>query len=231
MHLHRQRGRPAQTTVPLRASLAARSVARHLHNPLGCAPDRTKTPHWHEPQDLVARAQAGDDDAFAQLVRDNQRSVYRVALGILKEPDPAMDVAQETFLRIYRNLAKFRSEATFSTWAYRIAVNLSLDATRRRRSFEPLPPEDHEAWNANRAAMPVPTPELIASLREQGQRILEAIDQLPEKHRAILVLREVEGLAYEQLAEVLQIPKGTVMSRLFHARLKLQRALGRSLKP
>jgi len=206
-------------------------VARHLHNPLGCAPDRTKVPQRNEAEDLVARARAGDDAAFAQLVRDNQRSVYRVALGILKDPDPAMDVAQETFLRIHRNLAKFRSEAAFSTWAYRIAVNLSLDAARRRRPFEPLPPEDHEAWDANPAAVPVPTPELIASLREQVRRVLEAMDHLPEKHRAILVLREVEGLSYEQLAEVLQIPKGTVMSRLFHARLKLQRALADSSAP
>jgi RNA polymerase sigma-70 factor (ECF subfamily) len=158
-------------------------------------------------------------------VRDNQHRVYRVALGILKDPDAAMDVTQESFLRIYRNLPSFRSEAAFSTWAYRIAVNLSLDAARRRRSFEPLPPDDDAAWDASPAGVPVPTPELVASVREDARRTLDAVGHLPERHRAILVLREVEGLSYEQLARVLQIPKGTVMSRLFHARLKLQKAL------
>jgi RNA polymerase sigma-70 factor (ECF subfamily) len=169
-------------------------------------------------EDLVARAQMGDDAAFAELVRDNQGRVYRVALGMLKDPDSAMDVAQETFLRVHRNLAKFRSEAAFSTWAYRICVNLSLDVARRRRPLEPLPPDDDPAWETNLAALPILNPEQIASSRELGGRILDALDQLPEKYRAILPLREAEGLSYE-------IPKGTVMSRLFHARLKLQRAL------
>jgi RNA polymerase sigma-70 factor (ECF subfamily) len=178
-----------------------------------------------EAEDLVARTQAGDEVAFAQLVRENQGRVYRIALGMLKDPDSAMDVAQETFLRVHRNLARFRSEAAFSTWAYRICVNLSLDVVRRRRPLEPLPPDDDAAWETNLAALPVLNPEQIASSRELGGRILAALEQLPEKHRAILLLREVEGLSYEQLAEVLQIPKGTVMSRLFHARLKLQRGL------
>jgi len=181
-------------------------------------------------EDLVVRAQAGDDAAFAQLVRENQGRVYRVALGMLKDSDSAMDVAQETFLRVHRNLARFRSEAAFSTWAYRICVNLCLDVARRRRPLEPLPPDEDPAWEANLAALPVLNPEQIASSRELGGRILAALDQLPEKHRAILLLREVEGLSYEQLAEVLQVPKGTVMSRLFHARLKLLRALADSLK-
>jgi RNA polymerase sigma-70 factor (ECF subfamily) len=168
---------------------------------------------------LVDRARAGDERAFADLVRGAQQQVYRLALGMLHDSGAAEDVAQETFLRAYRYLSTFRSDAAFSTWVYRIAVNLCIDVARKRRSYplEPLNDEDSVADDAGA------DPEATVGAREALAHVEEALQWLSPDHRAILLLRELEGLSYEQIARVLQIPKGTVMSRLFHARMNLQR--------
>ena len=188
-----------------------------------------------EPDDLtlVTRARAGDPDAFRALVVRYQRKVYAVALGIVKDTDQAWDVAQEAFVRVHQHLAEFKGESAFSTWVFRIATHLGIDAVRRERtrSRDELEEAD-EAALAERGegilATPLGTnPQESALRRELAGKIGEALSQLPEKHRTILVLREVEGLSYEELAERLQIHKGTVMSRLFHARRKMQALLRR----
>ena len=180
---------------------------------------------------LVTRAKAGEADAFRTLVVRPQRKVYAVALGIVRDPDLAWDVAQEAFVRVHGHLHEFKGDAAFSTWVYRIATHLAIDAIRRERAShkddvdEVLEADLAEGAEGILATALGNDPRENALRRELAGKIQEALDGLPEKHRTILVLREVEGLSYEELADRLGIHKGTVMSRLFHARKKMQAAL------
>ena len=181
-----------------------------------------------EDRELVKGAQRGDQQAFRRLVERYQRRVYQLALGMVKDPDEAMDIAQETFVRVHRYLPSFKGDSSFFTWTYRIAVNLCLDAGRRKGRSESI--EYDERDTEVEAAMDPPSaalagPQRSALNRELADKMQEALGELSENHRAILLLREVEGLSYEELSRALGIRKGTVMSRLFHARLKMQRKL------
>lgn len=180
---------------------------------------------------LVTRARAGDSAAFRALVVRYQRKVYAVALGIVKDPDLAWDVAQEAFVRVHQHLAEFKGESSFSTWVLRIATHLGIDSVRRERtrSKDELEETDEsalaEGGEGILATALGTNPQETALRRELAGKITEALGRLPEMHRTILVLRELEGLSYEELAERLGIHKGTVMSRLFHARRKMQELL------
>ncbi len=184
-------------------------------------------------QELVTRARAGDGEAFRSLVVRYQRKVYAVALGIVRDPDLAWDVAQEAFVRVHQHLAEFKGESAFSTWVFRIASHLAIDSVRRERTRAKDELEDAdeaalaEGGEGILATALGTNPQESALRRELMDKIGEALDRLPEIHRTILVLREVEGLSYEELAERLEISKGTVMSRLFHARRKMQALLRR----
>ena len=187
--------------------------------PNGAGDDRT----------LVKAAQAGDAKAFRALVERYQRRVVQLALAMTKDADEAMDIAQETFVRVHRYLPSFKGDSSFFTWTYRIAMNLCLDAQRRKGRLERVDVEQGDEAEIE-AAMDPPSAALAGPQRqalnaELRDRIEEALASLSENHRAILLLREVEGLSYEDLAKVLGIRKGTVMSRLFHARLKMQSKL------
>ena len=180
---------------------------------------------------LVDRAKAGDAEAFRALVVRYQRKVYAVALGIVKDPDLAWDVAQEAFVRVHRHLPEFKGDASFSTWVLRIGSHLAIDAIRKERAsakedIDEVREADVQGSGEGILATALGTdPQQNALRRELAGKMAEALAQLPEKHRTILVLREVEGLSYEELAERLEIHKGTVMSRLFHARKKMQALL------
>jgi RNA polymerase sigma-70 factor (ECF subfamily) len=182
---------------------------------------------------LVAKARAGEADAFRALVVRYQRKVYAVALGIVRDPDLAWDVAQEAFVRVHRSLADFEGKSAFSTWLFRIATHLAIDSVRRERASRKDDLDDvseadvAEAGEGILATSLGNDPRENVLRRELAGKIQDALAALPEKHRTILVLREVEGLSYEELAERLGIHKGTVMSRLFHARKKMQAALRR----
>ena len=182
---------------------------------------------------LVEKARAGEADAFRALVVRYQRKVYAVALGIVRDPDLAWDVAQEAFVRVHRALPEFEAKSAFSTWVFRITTHLAIDAVRRERTSRKDDLDDvDEADVAERGEGILATalgndPRANLLRRELAEKIQDALAKLPEKHRTILVLREVEGLSYEELAARLGIHKGTVMSRLFHARKKMQAALRR----
>ncbi len=183
-------------------------------------------------RELVRRAREGDQAAYRALVERYQRRVFSLALTLLKDRDDAADVAQETFLKAYQGLSSFKGEAGFYTWLYRIANNLAIDLIRRRGHTvreeideELLDPEAAQACEGLLATRLGVDPAEEAMRHELGETLERALAELPEKHRAILILREVEGLSYEELSLALDIPKGTVMSRLFHARAKMQRLL------
>ena len=180
---------------------------------------------------LVERAKAGESEAFRALVVRYQRKVYAVALGIVKDKDLAWDVSQEAFVRVHQHLGDFKGESSFSTWVLRITTHLAIDSVRKERTsvkddIEEVRESDlHGGGEGILATALGSNPQESALRREMLGKIQEALSQLPEKHRTILVLRELEGLSYEELAERLGIHKGTVMSRLFHARKKMQALL------
>jgi RNA polymerase sigma-70 factor (ECF subfamily) len=180
---------------------------------------------------LVKRAKGGDKDAFRALVVRHQRKVYAVALGIVRDGDLAWDVAQEVFVRVHRGLDGFKGESSFFTWLFRIATHVSIDSVRRERIAQRDDVDDVREADLEDAGEGILStglgndPRDTLLRQELAEKMSAALATLPEKHRTILVLREVEGLSYEELAERLGIHKGTVMSRLFHARRKMQAAL------
>ncbi len=177
---------------------------------------------------LVRKARAGDDRAFQALVVRYQRKVYAVALGIVRDTDTAWDVAQEAFVRAHGHLAGLEGSEAFLKWLLRITSHLAIDAVRReRRSLKDAVEDVREAdlVDGGEGILSTPLgldPSDNALRKELAGHMTRALRQLPEIHREILVLRELEGLSYEELAERLGIQKGTVMSRLFHARKKMQ---------
>ena len=187
---------------------------------------------------LVKRVRSGDQRAFRTLVERYQRKIYSVALGMLKDKEEAMDVSQEAFVKVYKYLDHFKGDASFYTWLYRITVNICIDVMRRRGSgrHEHVEFDETVAANLDEANIGAlgsrlgTNPQKAALRKELAVKIQEALQEVPEKHRAILLLREVEGMSYEDLSRTLEIPKGTVMSRLFHARAKVQKILSEYLE-
>jgi len=177
---------------------------------------------------LVERAKAGDAESFRALVVRYQRKVFAVALGIVKDGDMAWDVAQDAFVRVHQHLGEFKGESTFSTWLFRIATHTAIDALRKERPSKKDDVDDVDEVALSEGADGIlgtalgSNPQQSVLRKELAEKMTEALAELPDAHRTILVLREVEGLSYEELSERLAIPKGTVMSRLFHARKKMQ---------
>lgn len=171
--------------------------------------------------ELIARASKGDSEAFGVLVERYQRRVANVALSVVHNQDDAIELAQETFVRAYENLSKFESRSSFSTWLYRIAANLAIDFWRREGRHVVLRGEDAE--NEIRK-LPSDTGDSFktASRKELSARLTAALEELTPEHRTVILLREVEGLSYDEISEALNCPRGTVMSRLHYARNRLR---------
>jgi len=179
-------------------------------------------------EDLVRRAQGGDDEAFRDLMETYKRRAYGVALGIVGDPDEAQDVVQDAFVKAYYKLKEFRFGANFYTWFYRLLVNQAIDRWRKTSRSPTISFDD--AWVSGESSEPEAmvypkSPEEVAGNRELAEGINRAIAALPEYHRTVILLREVEGLAYEEIARILDCSVGTVMSRLHYARAKLKEAL------
>lgn len=183
-----------------------------------------------EPSDaeLVRRSQRGDRGAFRELVARYYQKIFRLALGMLNDREEALDATQETFLRAYKSIKGFRGSAGVYTWLYRIAANLALDR-QRRESHNPVELRDSVELESEAAGQSAPDPAEGFHNRRLGERIVEAIAGLTPEHRAVVVLRAVEGLSYKEIARVVGCSEGTVMSRLYYARKKLQKELARFL--
>ncbi|MFQ5960443.1 MAG: sigma-70 family RNA polymerase sigma factor [Candidatus Methylomirabilales bacterium] len=172
-----------------------------------------------EDHQLVERSRAGDVAAFEELVRRHQSRAYGIAYRLLGNREDAQEVAQEAFARAYFRLAEFRGTAQFRTWLYRILVNLATDLLRRRR------PQVREEDVVLRPVTNGENPGKHLDQQELRQCIQKAIETLPTDLRTVILLRELEGLSYAEIARVIRRPVGTVMSRLFHARRRLQQSL------
>ncbi|HTQ06057.1 MAG TPA: sigma-70 family RNA polymerase sigma factor [Polyangiaceae bacterium] len=178
-------------------------------------------------RELIVRAQSGDEPAFAELVSRHQRRAFAIAFGLVRDEEDASEIVQEAFLRVYRGLDAFNGAASFFTWLYRIVKNLSIDLMRRpawqRELADELAGEQMDALFLSQVLGA--DPEDALRRRELAEVVGAAIDALPSYHRAVILMREVEGMSYEEMASAAGVSKGTIMSRLFHARKKLQRSL------
>ena len=174
--------------------------------------------------ELVRRAQSGDLDAFEALVRAHEKTVYTLALRMTNQPQDAEDMAQEAFLKVWRALPDYRWESRFSVWLYRIVSNVCLDWLRRqaKRPTVSLSVEDDEGEEAERE---LPdgrqSPERLLEQKLTREAVQKGLAALPEEQRQILLLREIKGLSYEEIGEILSLEPGTVKSRIFRARKRL----------
>ena len=181
---------------------------------------------------LVRRAQAGDEDAFGALMRSHYEPVFRLVQSMVRDEHTARDVCQEVWLTVWRSLGAFRGEAKFSTWVHPIAVRRAIDELRKRRRWfgRFLPFLSDRDTDGESAAVSEPAaagdPRQDMEQRERHDRFERAIASLPPKHRAVLALREINGLSYDEIAKALDCRRGTVMSRLFNARRLLAQKLG-----
>lgn len=179
---------------------------------------------------LIRRAAGKDASAFEQLMRLHEKSVYNICYRMTNSPDDALDLSQEVFLKLWRTLSQYQFDAAFTTWLYRLTQNVCLDHLRREKrrrhgsltlTAEQTPDEGEELSVPD----PAPLPEEQLLFREQQKTIQAAMAQLPVEQREVLQLRVVQGLAYEQIAEIMALPVGTVKSRLSRARMQLKQQL------
>jgi RNA polymerase sigma-70 factor (ECF subfamily) len=180
-------------------------------------------------EELVARATAGDLDSFNQLVTRWERTIFALAYRTLGREEDARDVVQEAFLRAYRGLRGFKGEAKFSSWLYRITLNLCRDWIRReRRAPIVQPPEGTDAVDlADAQAAPTESVEDLVSRREMSRAVARAMAELPEDQRTAILLKEYHGLTFQEIADQLNCPLSTVKTRLYQGLSVLRRRLER----
>lgn len=184
-----------------------------------------------EESELIALARQGDEDAFAQLVELHQTKVYSLTYRLTNSMDDALELTQETFFNAWRGLPNFHGESRFSTWLYRLATNATIDFLRkekRRRALNAVSiSEDEEEGRV----MDIPdhrfTPQGEAERKELQEMVRRGLGQLSDDHRQVLVLRELNGLSYSEIAQILQVEEGTVKSRIARARMALKHVLER----
>lgn len=173
-------------------------------------------------QVLVERAQSGDKHAFELLVVKYQRKLARLLSRFIRDPAEVEDVAQEAFIKAYRALPSFRGESAFYTWLYRIGINTAknflVSQGRRAPTSTGFDAEEAETFDDADSLRDLNTPEASMLTKEIGRTVNEAVDSLPEELRTALTLREIEGLSYEDIAQAMNCPIGTVRSRIFRAR-------------
>lgn len=179
-------------------------------------------------QQLVLRAKAGDDEAFAQLMRDNEKRIYNLTLRMTGNPEDAMDLAQEAFLNAWCGLKFFKGDSAFSTWVYRLASNACIDHLRRQKRRQdisaPMPVDEEDDTPPD-----IPDdrfqPEQELERQELRNAVSAGLSRLSDEHRQVLVMREINGLSYQEIADVLDLEAGTVKSRIARARNSLRKIL------
>ena len=180
-----------------------------------------------EEQALIRRVQDGNHEAFADLVKAHETNVYNLCLRMCSNPEDARDLAQEAFIKAWRGIRFYKFESAFSTWLFRLTSNVCIDFLRKqkRRPVVSLTVEEEDREIELEVPDPAPLPEEQVLYEERSRAVAAAMEQLEEEFRTVLVLRVVEDLPYEQIAEILDLKVGTVKSRLARARLKLKNLL------
>jgi RNA polymerase sigma-70 factor, ECF subfamily len=182
-------------------------------------------------EELVARSISGDADSFNELILRWERPIYALAYRTIGREEDARDVCQETFLRAFRALPGFRGQAKFSSWLYRIALNLCRDWVRReRRAPIVQPPEDVDLMEMAAAAEPSESIEELVSRKDLARAVERAMALLPEEQRTAIVLKEYHGLTFQEIADLVGCPLSTVKTRLYQGLTVLRRELAKSGK-
>jgi RNA polymerase sigma-70 factor (ECF subfamily) len=183
-------------------------------------------------RELVESARKGDRDAFRTLFERYHRRAYALAFGVLRHQDDALDVVQDAFIKAHRYLDKFEGNSSFYTWLYRIVMNLAIDHLRKHRRQKPVELDESHLEEGASTGDDSLLPKILGGNpgralldKEIRARIDQALGQLSDNHRAVLVMRELEGMSYEEMAQAMGCSKGTIMSRLFHARKNMQKQL------
>jgi len=179
-------------------------------------------------EELILRLQRGDEWAFQLMVRRFRKKIFSIAFGITLDAEESQDIMQEVFLQVYRTIGNFRGDASLATWLHRITVNRSLNWKRRwARRFKWLhvSSDSTEGLQAVEPESDLPSPEIRVANAQTRRQIDNALKMLPDQARTVFVLREIEGLSYEEIADAIGIKLGTVRSRLFHARKRLKEIL------
>ena len=173
-------------------------------------------------QQLVERAQRGDKQAFGLIVSKYQRKLVRLLSRLIRDPAEVEDVAQEAFIKAYRALPSFRGDSAFYTWLYRIGINTAknhlVSQGRRAPTTTEFDSEEAESFEDGEQLRDINTPERVLLSKQIGETVNSAMEALPEELRTAIVLREIEGLSYEEIAGIMECPIGTVRSRIFRAR-------------
>jgi len=176
--------------------------------------------------ELVKMTLAGDRQAYRQLVEKYQQRIYSIAFGVLHSREDSLDVVQDVLIKAYRKLDKFRGTSSFYTWLYRITVNMAIDCCRKRKRTVEVEYDDQIGTEeeVDRRSLQATSENPAESLerKELNKMVMDAIASLPEEQKAVIILREIEGLAYEEISKVTGISMGTVMSRLHYGRKKLR---------
>lgn len=181
-----------------------------------------------EEAQLIEKVLDGDGNAFRGLVEAYQGRIYNIVYGMVHNRDDAMELTQDSFIKAYKKLDTFNLGTKFYTWLCRIAVNTAIDFLRKNRNKHTMSFDEGIGVDDGSGLSEAhfdSNPEQAAIKAETRAKIIEAVDQLPEDQKQILILKEIDGLAYKEIAEVLNIPQGTVMSRLYYARKRLQEIL------
>ena len=178
---------------------------------------------------LVERVQKGDKGAFDLLMLKYQHRIVNLVMRYVRDPELALDITQDAFIKAYRALPRFRGDSAFYTWMYRIAVNTAknhLAAQRRRPTDVELDLQDPEQYDLHAKLKETDTPEGVSLSNELQEAVERAIAALPEDLRTAIVLRELEGMSYEEIAQTMECPVGTVRSRIFRARDAISKKVG-----
>ncbi len=207
-------------------------VSKQQQSPPGVSEERRE-----EERILMERAKAGEGSAFDEMTRRYSERAYSVAYQMLASHDDARDLVQDAFLEVFRTLERFNTQYRFSTWLYRILINKCINYRKRESRRRMFSFSDYGTRNGgdgrqfllSNLASPEKTPHEVLENNELRRSIMAALDTLSERHRTVVVLFDLEGLSHKQIAEILQCPEGTVMSRLHHGRLKLKRVLSKRL--
>ncbi len=180
-------------------------------------------------KELVKRVQKGDKGAFDVLVLKYEQKIVNLVMRYVRDPEQALDISQEAFIKAYRALPRFRGDSAFYTWLYRIAVNTAknyLAAQRRRPTDIELDLQDPEQYGLHAKLKETDTPEGVTLSKELQETLERAIEALPDDLRTAIILRELDGMSYEEIAQTMDCPVGTVRSRIFRARDAIAKKVG-----